>query len=166
MTDFIGSVIDLSGTVIDPSGSVIDPSGTMMAHLMDAMMATYEPPPPQIITLSDILNEKSVLTAKELSDKALIDSIESLSLDILKPKLIQWALNGFPNAFPIYEFSLTLPDCCSDGNHRCLAEYITFCSGKPIQDHVALLQARMPDIAVSFCNTGRSIQIVVSKPTV
>jgi hypothetical protein len=49
---------------------------------------------------------------------------------------------------------------------RNLADYITFCSGKSIQEHVAVLQGMLPDIAVAFCYTGASIQIVVSRTTV
>ena len=35
--------------------------------------------------------------------------------------------------------------------------------GKTIQEHVATLQARLPDMVVSFAYTGVSIVIVVSK---
>lgn len=121
------------------------------------------PPEPELISLSDILNEKSIILAKEASDKATLESIGTLSMNSLKPRLVQWAMEGFRNAFPIYEISIQVPSTCSDGTSRGLAEYITFCSGKPIQDHVATLQSRLVDMTVSFCNTGYSIQIVVSR---
>ena len=122
-----------------------------------------EPTPPPTISLSDITNAVEVVQTKETQDKATLESIGSLSFEGLKASLIQWAVAGYPNAYKIHEISVSPPGVCSDGVTRNLSDYITFCSGKTIHEHVAVLQARMPDISVSFAYTGSSILIVVSK---
>ena len=121
------------------------------------------PTPPPTISLSDITNAVEVVQVKETQDKATLESIGSLSFEGLKASLIQWAVAGYPNAYKIHEISVSPPGVCSDGVTRNLSDYITFCSGKTIHEHVAVLQARMPDISVSFAYTGFSILIVVSK---
>lgn len=122
-------------------------------------------PPQEIppITLADILAATEVVRVKEQTDKAAIETIGSQSFESLKAKLIQWGILGFPNVYPILTLSITPPTFCSDGVARNLADYITFCSGKPIQDHMAVLQAKLRDMVVSYANFGHSISVVVSK---
>ena len=132
------------------------------------MTATYpvaptEPTPPSTISLSDIISAVEVVQNKEAQDKTTLESIGTLSFEGLKSSLIQWANAGYPNAYKVHEVSVTPPGVCSDGVTRNLADYITFCSGKTIHEHVAVLQARMTDISVSFAYTGLTIIIVVSK---
>lgn len=124
---------------------------------------TGEPSPPPTISLSDITNAVEVVTTKEAQDKATLESIGTLSFESLRASLIQWAVAGYPNAYTVHQISISPPGICSDGVTRSLADYITFCSGKTIHEHVAVLQARMTDITVSFAYTGSSILIVVSK---
>ncbi len=119
--------------------------------------------PPAPISLADILNDIQVIQQKEAADKAALDSIGNSTADSLRPKLIAWALANFPNAYTLLEVSVTPPAQCSDGVIRNLTDYITFCSGKTIQEHVALLQAKLADMTVSFANVGYAIAIVVSK---
>jgi len=118
---------------------------------------------PSTISLADILNSAEVVTQKEANDKALLESIGTASLEEITNKLIAWATSGFPNAYPLFEISITPPVVCSDGVTRDLSAYIQFCSGKTINQHVQVLQDRMTDIIVSFANIGGSIGIVVSK---
>lgn len=120
-------------------------------------------PPPAPITLSDILNDIQVLQQKEVTDKAALDSIGNSTADSLRPKLIAWGLANFPNAYTLMEVTVSPPAQCSDGVTRNLADYITFCSGKTIQEHVALLQEKLTDMTVSFANLGYAIAIVVSR---
>jgi hypothetical protein len=121
------------------------------------------PTPPPTISLSDITSAVEVVQVKEAQDKVTLESIGTLSFESLKASLIQWAVAGYPNAYKIYEISVSPPGVCSDGVTRNLADYITFCSGKTIHEHVDVLQARTVDIDVSFAYTGSSIIIVVSK---
>ena len=121
------------------------------------------PPVPQTITLNDILSDVALLASKEIADKATLESIQTVSFEMLRTALVRWAGLGFPNAYSVYEIAISPPTTCSDGVSRSLSDYIVFCSGKTIHDHVAILQQRLPDITVSFLYTGSSIQIVVSR---
>lgn len=121
------------------------------------------PPPPPPISLTDILNDTQVLQQKEVADKATLESIGQMSYDELRKKLVEWAVRRFPNAYPINEIAVSAPNVCSDGVARPLQEYILYCSGKTLQQHIEVLQQRVDGIIVSFSYTGFSIQIVVSK---
>jgi len=121
------------------------------------------PLPPPKITVADILASQEVLVQTEATHKALVDGIGQMDITNLRNKLILWGTLGFPNVYVIHEVPISPPPRCSDGVSRDLASYITFCSGKTIQEHIALLQGLVDDMTVSFTYTGSSIQIVVSK---
>lgn len=119
--------------------------------------------PIQSISLNDILGAVEILQQKEAADKALLDGIGSASFDSLRTSLITWASLGLPPAFTLMEVAIVPPSQCSDGVTRDLTSYITFCSGKTIHEHVALLQAKLTEMTVSFTNFGHAIGIVVSR---
>ena len=121
------------------------------------------PLPPPKITVADILASQEVLVQTEATHKALVDGISQMDITSLRNKLVLWGTLGFPNVYVIHEVAILPPACCSDGVSRDLANYITFCSGKTIQEHIASLQELVADIDVSFSYTGTTIQIVVSK---
>jgi hypothetical protein len=153
-------VVDLpDSTVTDTSGNEVDSTVTDVSGGLIAVLPT--PPPP--IRLEDILSSQQLLVAQESADKTALESIGTISYDALKPRLIQWAAGGFRNAYTIHEVPMVAPPLCSDGVSRTLQEYIEFVSEKTIADHVAVLQARLPDFIVSFAYSGSSILIVVSR---
>lgn len=117
-------------------------------------------PLPDILTLDDILNAQELVVQKEAADKSILETIGSQSAVSLKPKLIEWVLKGKPAAYPIVDLLVTPPTQCSDGVVRDLTEYIQYCSGKSIHEHVALLQAKLVGITISFANIGGRITIV------
>ena len=121
-------------------------------------------PPPDILSLDDILNDTSVKQAKEEEDRQALLSIGAQSPQALRPALLQWARQGFPAGYPIMTISIQLPTLCSDGECRCLEEYIHFCSGKALFDHVQDLQAKLTGMTLGFVNMGSYLNIVVSKP--
>ena len=122
------------------------------------------PLPPATISLLDITNAMEVVRIKEEQDKHLLEAIGTLSFDSLKSSLIQWALLGYPNAHVIHSVFISPPSVCSDGVSRTLGDYVLFCSGKMIHEHVQVLQDRVTDITVSFANFGSAIGIIVSRP--
>ena len=87
-----------------------------------------------------------------------------MTFETLKAKLVQWAKAGFPNAYEIYQVHIVPPTVCSDGTTREITDYIQFCSGKTIHEHVSVLQAKVTDMVISFANMGSYIGIVISKP--
>lgn len=121
------------------------------------------PPPPDIVTFAELAIDSQVILAKESADKAILESIGLQSAQGLKPKLVEWFMKGCPNAYPILSVSVQPPEICSDGESRNITDYIAFCSGGTIQDHVAVLNAKLLDIYVSFSYDGTNISIVVSK---
>jgi hypothetical protein len=138
-----------------------DESGPMYTPM--SPFGTEPPPPPPPISLADILNSVELIRQKEADDKASLERIGSATYDSLRSMLVVWASRGFPSAYTLMEVAINPPALCSDGVHRGLADYIVFCSGKSIQDHVALLQEKLVDIVVSYANMGYAIAIVVSK---
>jgi len=151
--DASGEHVDASGTSMDASGTSMDASGN----------GVYVPPPPPQITLADILAASEVVSQKEAQDKAMLESIGSISFETLRVTLIQWAKAGFPNASPLYSVAITPPETCSDGVKRTLSDYVTFVTGKTMAELIAPLQARCPEFVVSFATTGPEILIVISK---
>jgi hypothetical protein len=137
-----------------------DPQYNQSAFINDP---NYVAPPPPPITIDDLLNSIEVVRQKESSDKILLENIGNISQEDLKTKLIAWAVAGFPNVYELLQVSIVPPSTCSDGISRGLAEYIQFCSGKTIHDHVNILQQKVTNIVVSFANMGNYISIVVSK---
>lgn len=147
----------------ESTGSV-GPTEQLPISANDLIAYTPTPPaPPQPITIDDLLATNQMLLKKEADDKATLEGIGSISHEELKNKLIVWASSGFPNAFEIDRLSINPPQLCSDGVSRDLASYIEFCSGKPLQDHVAVLQAKVTGMSISFANMGNYISIVVTK---
>ena len=155
--DISGGIVDVSGGVVDVSGILMDVSG------LYPYGAPTGPPPPDVLTLADLLADQNLVLAKEAADAALLDSIGGQSVQGLKPKLLEWVMKGKPDGFPILSLDIKPPAQCSDGVVRSLPDYIEFCSGKTIQEHVGLLQAKLPDIHVSFANIGGMVAVTVLK---
>ena len=129
----------------------------------DVYTGMYIPPPePDFLSLDDLLSDHEIVLAKEQADKGLLDQIGSQHVNVLKPKLVEWVGRGKPHAYPVMLLSIQPPAKCSDGVERNLPDYITFCSGKSIEEHVGLLQAKLTGMGVSFANLGGQVAIVVS----
>lgn len=143
----------------------MDSPSYIASYMLSAstLMESQGPPPPDVLTMSDLLSDQSVVVAKEQADKTLLETIGTQSVSNLRPKLVEWVLKGRPDGFPILSLTICPPSVCSDGESRNLTDYIPFCSGKTIQEHVALLQAKLPDIQVSFANFGGAVCVTVLK---
>ena len=148
------SLTDISGVEV-----VQQPESTSLTDISGVEVVQ----PVQSISLDDILGAVEVLQQKEATDKALLEGIGNVSFESLRSTLITWASLGFPSAFTLMQVAITPPSQCSDGVTRDLTSYITFCSGKTIHEHVALLQAKLTGMTVSFTNFGYAIGIVVSR---
>lgn len=143
--------MDASGTLIDASGNPI--------------VAPEPAPAPAPVTLADILAATELITQKETADKARLDAIGGISADTLRTALIQWGVLGFPNAWVLHMLTIAPPQICSDSVVRSLEDYIQFCSGKTIAEHVAVLQEKVAaeDITLGFANLSGSIAVTVTR---
>lgn len=121
-------------------------------------------PIPNVLSIDDLLNDQTALVTKESADRATLESIGTQSVFGLKPKLVEWALKGFPSAYTIMELQVDPPSLCSDSVQRNLYDYIQFLTTKTIEEHVAILQGNLQGMAVSFANVNGKTVIVVSKP--
>lgn len=120
-------------------------------------------PVPDILTMSDILGEHAVLVAKEQADGAALRSIGTASVLGLKSVFVEWASKGFPANYPLLTVEVTPPPRCSDGVVRALPDYIDFCAGQSLSSLIGQLQAKLPDIHVSYANLGGSIAAILSR---
>ena len=144
----MSNVTDVSENWMTPTA--MDASGTWI-------------PPPDILTMADILGEQSVLVAKEQTDGDAIRSFGTASVLGLKPVFVEWASKGFPDNYPLLKVDISPPSICSDGVIRSLPEYIEFCSGNSLSHHIGLLQAKLPDIRVAYANLGGSLAAILSR---
>ncbi len=158
--DLSGTHMDVSGILMDISGGIVDLTGR---SLIGSSLAPPVDPAPDVLTLADLLADHEFVLIKEAEDAALLDLIGSQSVQGLKPKLLEWLMRGKPDGFPILSLAVNPPTQCSDGITRSLPDYIQFCSGKTIQEHIGLLQAKLPDIHVSFANIGGMVCVTVLK---
>ena len=104
-----------------------------------------------------------MLVRKEQEDKAHIEAIGALSVNVLRDLLMPWVAANMPDLWTLLEIDILVPTQCSDGVSRALPEYILFCTGYEFPDHVSALQQKLSGIVVGFQNLGSKIRIVVSK---
>ena len=126
---------------------------------MEATGPAPEPP----LSIEDLLNEQVMKLQKEQADRQLLESISAQSAQALKPTLLQWAMRGFPAAYPIMSLPIQPPNVCADGEVRGLSDYISYVSGKTIEEHVCEMCCKLKGMVVSFTNLGGVLTLVVSR---
>lgn len=160
--DVSGTPVDVSGTTVDVSETPVDVSGGFIESIGESIVIV-PPPPPSILSIDDLLSSVELIARKEAEDKATLESIGGMSIGTLKERLMAWAVANFPNNFEVYAVSITPPAKCSDGVSRNLPEYIEYCSGKTIVQHVEALQQKVNGIIFTFANMGTHIAIIAAK---
>jgi len=134
-----------------------------LARNPDALLTYESPTVPDPITIDELLNSLEVIKRKEEADKAMLETIGEMSHEELRTKLLAWAQVGFPNTYELSRIVITPPNMCSDGVNRGLLEYIQFCSGKQIHEHVAVLAQKTSGMTIAYVNYQTYIAIVVTK---
>lgn len=120
-------------------------------------------PVPDIIALDDILNDIEIVSKKEESDRSLLQSIGNLTTFQVRPKLVEWALNGFKTGYEIYSVTISPPQTCVDGVSRNLREYISYLTGKTLDQYIETLNPKFIGIDLNYAYFGNRIAIVISK---
>lgn len=120
-------------------------------------------PTPPLVLLSDILANVSVMQQQESADRAKFVAISSPDLQDIRTKLTAWAAGGFQGSCDLIRISLTIPNLCSDGVARNFFDYVSFVSGRSLPDHLASVQAILPDFEVGYrCSRTELVICVVS----
>jgi hypothetical protein len=114
-----------------------------------------------LFTIDDILG--TIMLEKESNDRAEFESISNMPIEKLKQILTQWAKSGFPNRFEVKRIGIVPPAKCVDGLTRNIKEYIQYCSGKTIEEHVAILQTKLSGMILSIEDSFGCLVITVSK---
>jgi hypothetical protein len=150
--------MDASGEVVDVSAPFVDASG-------NPLVAPPPAPAPAPVTIADILAATELVLQKETADKARLDAIGGIAVETLRTALIQWGVLGFPNAWVLHTLTITPPRVCSDSVARSLEDYIQFCSGKTIGEHIAALQEKVAssEITLGFANISGMIAVTVTR---
>ena len=124
------------------------------------------PPPPEIVlSLADIQREHDVLVAQESGVRQQItESILNVGAFALKPRLLEWATQGYPNNFSLVSVTVRIPEVCSDGVQRSIHPYIEFCSGMTLTDIVATVQQKISGIVLVYSYTVDTFSILLTTP--
>lgn len=127
--------------------------------------AVIEPPVilPPVIRLEELLSSQDALKQKESQDGATLNGLSSPNIHTLRESLYKWVNAGFPESYRVSSISLVCPSVCSDGIQRSISEYITFVSGKSIQDHLALFATFLDGIRADFVYAQNELAFVVSR---
>jgi hypothetical protein len=163
--DASGEVVDVSGEVVDVSGEVVDVSAPFVDASGNPIAAPPPAPAPAPVTIADILAATELVLQKETADKARLEAIGGITVETLRTALIHWGVLGFPNAWVLHSSTITPPQVCSDGVTRGLEDYIVFCSGKTIGEHIAALQEKVAssEITLGFANISGMIAVTVTR---
>ena len=122
-------------------------------------------PSPYLFSVDTILSEYEIVSQKEASDRAILDTIEFPNVDDLGAKLVDWARRGFPDIFPIFSIVISPPAKCLDGVSRSLFEYTDYIMGISIGDKMSRLSAKLGGMSVSCSYSGSRITFHVTKTT-
>jgi hypothetical protein len=153
-----GANVTEEGANVTEEGANVTEEGATVTE-PEPVLPSYIP----TVSLEDLLSSQEALHFKEQTDKINLLKISVPDMNDIRKKLLVWASKGFPDLYSVLSFPLASPDLCSDGVQRSLNEYIGFCSGKPLNDHIAVLQGYLHGIEVDYVYSTNTLSIVVSR---
>jgi hypothetical protein len=120
--------------------------------------------PEESISLVDIQNERDVIFQREETMKTVLtNSLLNWSVSDIKPKLVEWALLGYPNNFDLVRVEVDLLPVCSDGVSRGIHPFIEYCIGCTLWDVVNKFYSKISGFSIAYNYTSNSISICVTK---
>jgi hypothetical protein len=146
-----------------PTEEATGPTGPTEETNLSMIAGTIYPPPPDIISLDDLLSDIQVMTKKEDDDRILLESIGNLTTFGLRPKLVEWALNNFSSLFEIHSITIHVPTICVDGATRDLRQYIVYLTGKTLDEYIEVLTPKFVGMNVAYGYFGNKISIFLAK---
>ena len=116
---------------------------------------------PVVIRLSDILTQQASAEQTETDDRAKLGPLVTPDVNDIRTKLIAWAARQFQTPCYLVDAALSIPNPCSDGQSRTIYRDIEFLTGKTLEQHIADLQAILPDLSVFYLQEGSTMKIGV-----
>lgn len=126
---------------------------------------TNLPPVEVVLSLADIQREHDVLVAHESGVRQQItESILNVGALALKPRLLEWATQGYPNNFSLVSVPIRITEICSDGVQRSIHPYIEFCTGMTLSDIVATIQQKISGVVLVYSYTFNTFSVLLTTP--
>lgn len=123
----------------------------------------YTPPTPDIISITDLLNDHEVAVNMEAADLQIITDFFNPTMESLRSYLLDWARKGFPMGGDLLKRTLNPPRLCSDGQQRTLPFYIEYVTGKTLPSLLAQLNAKTTGMTFLYSWDGNTITLRVNK---
>jgi hypothetical protein len=122
------------------------------------------PIPEVTISLDDIQNERDVIFQREQTMKTtLTDALLNWTVSGLKPKLVDWAIQGYPVNYEIVRVDVDVLPVCSDGVSRSIHPFIEYCIGCTLADVVNGFYSKISGFLIAQQYTHNSVSICVTK---
>jgi hypothetical protein len=118
------------------------------------------------VRLDDLLNSPDYFAHLEATNNKVFNTID---YDVLKANLVLWVGKGYPDAYNVFTFPVigVIEDDlykCSDSTARSLEEYVAFFLKKSLSELIAIHQAKIGGIHLSYSIDTNSVNILASKP--
>lgn len=107
--------------------------------------------------------EYQVLQEKEAADRALVDTIEFPDTEVLREKLVDWAVRGFQDGYVLFSITIEPPPFCTDMVYRTLFDYIEYLAGVPISEKMRRLSSRLKSMHVECSYSGNTVTFHIFK---
>jgi hypothetical protein len=116
------------------------------------------------ISLTDIQNDRDVIFQREQTMKTVLtDALLNWSVSSIKPKLVEWALQGYPVNYEIVRVDVDLLPVCSDGVSRGIHQFVEYCIGCTLSDVITKFYSKLSGFSIAYTYTSNSISICVIK---
>jgi hypothetical protein len=120
--------------------------------------------PEETISLADIQNERDVIFQREQTMKTVLtNALLNWTVSDIKPKLVDWALQGYPINYEIVRVEIDLLPVCSDGVSRSIPSFVAYCIGCTLMDVLNKFYSKISGFLISYQHTSNSVSICVTK---
>jgi hypothetical protein len=128
------------------SSILYDISGSTMMISQSSFSSFY-------ITMTQIMSLMETMTQIEANNN---NTLRNMNVNTMLTSMAYWASQGYPATQLVYTFNLQTPIeqagqyLCSDGQYRAPWDYIVYCLGYSIADHITNMQSIFGNVELSF----------------
>lgn len=153
---YANPILESTTTVTTNSNGFID--------IMSQNPPVADVQPAFLFSIDDLINNQEYIQQQESEDRIKLQSFISPSYNQLKPILLQWAKQGFPNVYTVNTLKLNAPSICSDGQSRTFPVYIEYLLNQTMESWLVDLSTKSNGITFTFShNGGNTINLHVSR---